>query len=441
MKRAAGRVKRKKAGTGAKGKSPRLRAAKVSPASPRAPRPAARRKTVAKVKRPKPRRVIAKRKTSARKPRPKIPAFLLEGDESELQVIGGPGEKFALGPETPAAHFTAGAAHLPATYGTGRLFLTARDPHWLYAHWDIHTTTQFQHNARSVDRHLILRMHEDELGGKTCAEIHVHPESRHWFAHVESAGTKYIADLGYYQSGHKWKSIATSAPMRTPTDTVSTDTTAEFATIPLDLPFETMLRLLKESDQQQLPLAHAIDQLRRQSHEFPAPEKMAVWTQEQERGLAEILAAGHSRRGLHGSEEITGPGEQSVEDSAAVPGSFDVSSYLGGENISSPPGGGEQVSREFWFNVNAELVIYGATEPDAKVTVGGRSVPLQADGSFSLRYSLPDGQYELPVVAVSADETDGRAAELTFARATQLLGNVGVHPQDPALSPPDQTSD
>jgi uncharacterized protein len=503
MKHAVARVKRKKAGMGAKRKAPRRRtAAKASPASPRTPRPAVRRKRVAKVKATKPRSVNAKRKAAARKPRRKVPvprrkrgepglpalsapgeksalkaepstaelspisetradrlrpvgakrktisrrprlkvpAILLEGDEPELPAISGPGEKYALGPETPAAHFATEATHLPATYGTGRLFLTARDPNWLYAHWDIHTATQFRHNARSEDRHLILRMHEGEPGLTPAAEIHVHPESHHWFAHVERAGAQYVAELGYYETGHRWKSLATSAPMRTPPDTISTDSTVEFATIPLELPFETMLTLLREGEEQKLPLARAVEHLRaRRRREFPPATPVThAWTPEQERALAEILTAAQSKPALRGSEEASGPGGKLAagESLTAAARPFDLSSFFGGGHVSSPLGGGEITGRDFWFNVNAELIIYGATEPNAKVSIGGKLIALRPDGSFNYRFALPDGQYELPIVAVAADDTDGRAAELKFTRATEVFGDVGAHPQDPELKPP-----
>jgi hypothetical protein len=39
-------------------------------------------------------------------------------------------------------------------------------------------------------------------------------------------------------------------------------------------------------------------------------------------------------------------------------------------------------------------------------------------------------------VAVSADGTDGRGAELKFSRETQYAGEVGAHPQDPSLKAP-----
>jgi len=110
-------------------------------------------------------------------------------------------------------------------------------------------------------------------------------------------------------------------------------------------------------------------------------------------------------------------------------------SSLGVSSLSSPFGGVEQ-PKGFWFNVNAELIIYGATEPTAKVTLGGHEIKLRPDGSFSYRFALPDGKYNLPAVAVSADNTEAQAADLKFSRETEYIGDVGAHPQDPALKTP-----
>ena len=102
----------------------------------------------------------------------------------------------------------------------------------------------------------------------------------------------------------------------------------------------------------------------------------------------------------------------------------------------SSPFGGEGRRKGFWFNVNAELIIYGATEPDANVTIGGRKIQLRRDGTFSFRFALPDGNYDLPAQATSADASDSRRAELKFSRATQYRGEVGKHPQDAKLKVP-----
>lgn len=92
--------------------------------------------------------------------------------------------------------------------------------------------------------------------------------------------------------------------------------------------------------------------------------------------------------------------------------------------------------RGFWFNINAELIVYGATEPDAQVTIDGEPIALRPDGSFTLRFALPDGDYGLAAEAVSADGADSRLARLSFVRRTAYRGGVGRHPTDPALVPP-----
>ncbi|HEY2953311.1 MAG TPA: hypothetical protein VGK40_12045, partial [Verrucomicrobiae bacterium] len=72
----------------------------------------------------------AKPKASS-KPTP-IPAVLLEGDATPAPLASGPGQRYALGPtplhEQPPAPASLG--ELPEAYGTKRLLLTARDPHW-----------------------------------------------------------------------------------------------------------------------------------------------------------------------------------------------------------------------------------------------------------------------------------------------------------------------
>ena len=69
--------------------------------------------------------------------------------------------------------------------------------------------------------------------------------------------------------------------------------------------------------------------------------------------------------------------------------------------------------------VNTELIVYGATEPDAKVTVSGKEIALRPDGTFSLRFSLPDGKQIIPVKAVSADSLDERVITPVVTKETR----------------------
>jgi hypothetical protein len=388
----------------------------------------------------------AKAKKAAKAAAPEMPSVLLEGDAPTRTTASGPGQRYALGPSTPPAHFGSvdDLGELPEAYGTGRLFLTARDPHWVYAHWDLTREQLQKYNALSTDRHLIVRVYLNAVGGQVVTEVHVHPESRNWFVHVGRGGSRFAGELGYYDSKGKWTVVSTSGPTLTPPDFLSDDASVRFATIPVDVPFEQMLEMVKNAAQENLPLVEAIQQLRDSGHKnLPAPERVTAgkWTAAQERALAEVVTMDSVRRVWMGSLEITELiRRQLVQDlSSAAAAQFSApSSPIGGvSSVSSPFGAvGAPGAKSFWFNVNAELIIYGATEPDAEVSIGGRVIKLRPDGTFSYRFALPDGKYDLPAVAISNDRTDGRSADLKFSRSTEYRGEVGAHPQDPQLKPP-----
>jgi hypothetical protein len=377
------------------------------------------------------------RRTFTRRKKTEVPSILLEGDSPLLVPASGPGEKYALGP-TPSSQSFGAEAELPESYGTKKLFLTARDPHWLYAHWDLTREQQLKLNAQSSDGHLVLRIYAHKIEGHPTYEIHVHPESRHWFTHVERAGNSYVAELGYYSALGKWMRVSVSSGTMTPPDAVSTDNDTEFATIPFEFPFAKLMEIIKNAVCENLPLAQALEELRRHGHpdlprvtaSSPSPLP-ATWTPQQEKALAKIINIDEVRRVWMGSLEITELIRRKLTHEIS---SLGVSSF-GVSSLSSPFGGMGQ-AKGFWFNVNAELIIYGATEPNAKVTLGGHEIKLRSDGTFSFRFALPDGKYDLPAVAVSADGDDARAADLKFSRETEYLGDVGAHPQDPSLKTP-----
>ena len=384
------------------------------------------------------------RRTFTRRKKNEVPSILLEGDAPAPPPVSGPGEKYSLGAVPPVQVFPTAETELPESYGTQKLFLTARDPHWLYAHWDLSRDQQLKLNAQSSDGHLVLRIYAHKIEGHPTYEIHVHPESRHWFTHVERAGNSYIAELGYYSALGKWTRISTSSGTMTPPDAVSSETDTDFATIPFEFPFAKLLELIKAAVYENLPLAQALEELRRQGYpdlpritSLTAAPLPAKWTPQQEHALAKIINIDEVRRVWMGSLEITELIRRKLahEISSLGASQFGISS-AGVSSLSSPFGGEAGQPKNFWFNVNAELIIYGATEPDAKVTLGGHQIKLRPDGSFSYRFALPDGKYDMPAVAVSADGTDARAAELKFSRETEYLGDVGAHPQDPALKPP-----
>ena len=371
----------------------------------------------------------------------RIPPILLEGDGSPAPGASGPGQRYALGPTLPAAP---SGAELPESYGTRQLYLTARDPRWLYAHWDFSREQSKKYNALSADGHLALRVYRGAVEGEPLALVALHPESRSWFIPVPIPGAKYLAELGYHDLARTWVSLARSGATFTPPESLSEDTSIRFATIPPDVSFARLLELVKGAVGQHTPLVEAMEQMRAQGNrELPAPgEVKHQWTPAQEKALAEVISIDHSRQIRIGSLEITELILRQLQSPASSIGAAQFSlpssamSAAGGQaGVSSPFGGGER-RRGFWFNIGAELIIYGATEPDAKVTLGDRPIKLRPDGSFSFRFALPDGHYSLPAAAHSADGGETRRADLKFSRETVYQGEVGAHPQDNHLKPP-----
>ena len=95
--------------------------------------------------------------------------------------------------------------------------------------------------------------------------------------------------------------------------------------------------------------------------------------------------------------------------------------YLGGsENLQG--GSSEFVQpdkkRKFFFEIGAELIVYGRTEPDAEVKLGDKKIDLRPDGTFSMRFALPDGKIPLPFTATSKDKIDTRKITTQVERKT-----------------------
>lgn len=88
---------------------------------------------------------------------------------------------------------------------------------------------------------------------------------------------------------------------------------------------------------------------------------------------------------------------------------------------------------KFRLVADAELSVYGETEPDAKVTIDGRQIELNPTGTFSCQMLCPDGESEFTITAVAADgETDSIQIKLT----RQTLKSNPTHRRNGSEAPP-----
>jgi hypothetical protein len=381
-----------------------------------------------------------------------MPAILLEGDE--------PVRSASPPPPPPAAPVADDieAGDFPEALGTGKLLLIPRDPACLYAAWDFTAEQQRQANAKSVRGHLVLHIWRGGTGRQLVSEIQVHPESRHWFAHVAEPGEVYSAELGYYDTHGHWRAMAASGEVRAPGGALPPSPgKAEYITSEV-LPVTADGQPTHHASESPAPVEVARPS---PSTESPPIERSPAalehcgvslpgdWTEAHSREIAEISGASAARvLGLGSLESV----ELASRQAAQPPTEGGVSSLEAARSAPSegipsaqapPPPGSieaagappEEQQRGFWFQVNAELVVYGATDPRASVAIGGCRIRLRADGSFSYRFALPDGQFQLPIEATSADG-ELRRASMSFSRHTQASGRVETHPQDPSLLPP-----
>ena len=81
-------------------------------------------------------------------------------------------------------------------------------------------------------------------------------------------------------------------------------------------------------------------------------------------------------------------------------------------------GGVAPRKRSFWLVADAELIVYGATDPSATLSIGDEVVPLSPDGTFRVQVPFRDGQQLYPIKAVAADGEQTRNITLEFERTT-----------------------
>ena len=76
------------------------------------------------------------------------------------------------------------------------------------------------------------------------------------------------------------------------------------------------------------------------------------------------------------------------------------------------------------FKVEAELIVFGKTVPTGNVSIGGRPVKLQDDGSFTVRMEMPDRRQVLPVTVESRDGLRQRTTVIAVERNTKVMETV-----------------
>jgi uncharacterized protein len=262
-----------------------------------------------------------------------------------------------------------------------RLVVMVRDPYWLHAYWELSRKSierakvalgQYWHGARPV-----LRVCEVLRDGTTTAtrqpirDVEIHGGVNNWYIDVQNPPKSYQLDIGYLALGGRFYCLARSNVVNTPPAAAS-DT----------------------FDKNWTDVAKDFDRIFALSGGYSEPQANGE--------LKEVLEERLRR-------SIGDPARPEFSPGAAA----------------TPANGAS-----FDFQVDTELIVHGVTQPDARVTLRGEPVKIRSDGTFAVRFNLPDRRHVLPMVASSRDGALQRTIVLAVDRNTKVMEPVNRDPTE-----------
>lgn len=260
--------------------------------------------------------------------------------------------------------------NLPSSYGKDRVVLMVRDPYWLHSYWEISDASHRRAEA-ALDQDwygvkMVLRVLDathDEAHRHApellVKEIEIQKHASNWYVEVSEAKS-YRVELGYRARNGRYFLLGKSNSVLTPKPGMS-----------------------DSLDENWGDVKSKMDKIYAMSGGFDKNSS---------------------------SDEL----RKLFEERLRRPMSSQFVTSLGSGAFGSK-------SRKFFFQLDAELIVYGATEPNAKVLIQNQPVQLRPDGTFTMRFSLPEGRQILPAVAYSADGVDERTIVLAVERNTKAL--------------------
>ncbi|MEW4567074.1 DUF4912 domain-containing protein [Tautonia sp. JC769] len=279
-------------------------------------------------------------------------------------------------PDSPESESEAASAQAspPRTLDHGcvkdRIITSVRDPYWLHTYWELSRTTlgraqaamgQEWHRARPILRLMDVTSEDTTSNAeRVVRDIPIHGGVNNWYIDVCEPPRSYRVDIGYLSRQGRFFVLARSNVVTTPRVGCNDLLDEHWASV--DSQYQTIF-------------------------------KQSLHGGSASRDLLEIF-----------EERLRRP--------------------MNPLNFSSLGTGALQGShgdRNFHFEIDAELIVYGTTEPNAKVTLQGEPVKLRPDGSFSVRFSLPDSRQIIPAVSSSPDGVEERTIVLAVERNTKEL--------------------
>ncbi len=251
-----------------------------------------------------------------------------------------------------------------------RIITMVRDPYWLHTYWELSRSTlaraqaalgQEWHTAKPILRLMDVSSDDNTTASERhVRDIEIHGGVNNWYIDVNAPLRSFRVDVGYLSKKGKFYVLARSNVITLPKAGSSDMFEQNWITIEKDCE-----RIFHQS-------------------------------------------GGNDHAGMHSALR------ELFEERMRRPVNSTPLQSLGSSNFLLP-------GRKFHFELEAELVVYGATEATAKVTLQGEPVPIRPDGTFSVRFALPDARQIIPAVATSVDGIEERTIVLAVERNTKEL--------------------
>ncbi len=293
-------------------------------------------------------------------------------------------------PKDDKSSFNKQQSTIPPTVDakTNLVFLP-RDPEWAYVFWQISEADREKAQSLGANK-LCLRLY-DVTGTKdgdfnqgTLREIAVDSYSTEWYLPIPVSDRDYKVELGY-RYGFKWMSLAFSSAGHVPNSQPSEQILDKFVPFNLESTSETNLAITNTDGSETNGLHERLYQ----------------------------AATTYTKRSRVGSEEF-------MENNVSAPNSYQNDSGAGIWSSGLNDSGAGISNRSFWLVADAELIVYGATDPSATLKIGEEKVPLASDGTFRLQVPFRDGKQNYEIKATDSSGQQDRSITMRFNRDTPV---------------------
>lgn len=347
-------------------------------------------------------------------------------------------------PVGPEAHFTPirfNEYELPS-YNVTKITVIPKDPLWIYVYWDIS-----KDDVESVRAQLggtlegcayVLRMYDvthinfNGTNANHWFDIEVGPHANNWYINTWHDNMSYCADIGIRTNSGRFFKLARSNFVTTPRAHQAGRYEETWMDVKQDLrrPFDMWRSHAQQWDKKETAW-HESGSRRRKIYLSDLDIKRYYSK------LSPLLRAimlsrlgKKSKKRIYRYADLIKPGSREWLEMShgralrkILLGASEMMFVGGSESLVK--GASEFVQpekkRKFFFEIGAELIVYGRTEPDAELKLGDKKIDLRKDGTFTLRYSLPDGKISLPFTATSKDKVETRKITTGVERKTHKI--------------------